>query len=98
MGKKNNRKYSLDFKKQAVALALDIGYAEAGRQLGIPQGSIHGWKTRLEKNGELPMNKKLDKINLADENKRLQKENVELKKVNTILKAAAAFFSQDHLK
>jgi len=98
MGKKNNRKYSLDFKKQAVALALDIGYSKAGGQLGIPHGSIHGWKKQLEISGELPMNGKVDKINLAEENKRLQKENLELKKVNTILKAAAAFFSQDHLK
>jgi hypothetical protein len=34
----------------------------------------------------------------VEEFKRLKAENDKLKKVNQILKAAAAFFSQDHLK
>jgi transposase-like protein len=33
-----------------------------------------------------------------EEFRRIQKENEKLKKVNQILKSAAAFFSQDHLK
>ena len=37
-------------------------------------------------------------VSLNDEVRRLQREVAELKKVNHILKAAAAFFSQDHLK
>ena len=36
--------------------------------------------------------------NAAEELARLRRENNELRKVNHILKAAAAFFSQDHLK
>jgi len=35
---------------------------------------------------------------LVEENRRLQRELAEQKKINHILKAAAAFFSQDHLK
>jgi transposase-like protein len=49
----------------------------------------------------VPTEKKSDsksKSVLEAENKRLQRENEELKKVNYILKRAAAFFSQDHLK
>ena len=43
-------------------------------------------------------NTKKVKVNYEEENRRLQAENAELKKVNHILKAAAAFFSRDHLK
>jgi transposase-like protein len=38
------------------------------------------------------------KVNLEEENRLLQKKVKELEQVNLILKKAAAFFSQDHLK
>lgn len=64
----------------------------AAKQLGISNGAIHAWKRRAEKKSE----KQLSETEL--ENHRLRKENAELKKVNHVLKAAAAFFSQDYLK
>ena len=57
--------------------------------------NIDRWK-KLNDNQE-PQSKK-EKVNLEEENRRLVKENKELKDVNYILKKAAAFFSQDHLK
>ena len=90
--------YTPEFKKQAVELAESIGSTiEAARQLGISDGSIHVWRKRLGKADPKPETKELT-LPEAEELKRLRKEVGELKKVNYILKAAAAFFSQDHLK
>ena len=95
MGKATKRQYTLEFKQQAVELANRIGVGRAAKQLGVCVSNIHGWKAK-EKNQE-PQSAKV-KVNLEEENRRLQKEVDELKKVNQILKRAAAFFSQDHLK
>jgi len=95
MGKRKNRQYTLEFKQQAVGLAIRIGIVRAAEQLGVCVGNIHRWKSDL-KDGK-PESKKVQ-VSLEEENRLLQKENDELKKVNQILKRAAAFFSQDHLK
>jgi transposase len=95
MGKKTNRQYTPEFKQQAAELAIRIGVGRAAEQLGICVANVQRWKSDA-KEGK-PQSKKIEE-NLVDENRRLQKENDELKKVNQILKRAAAFFSQDHLK
>lgn len=95
MGKRVTRKYTSEFKQQAAELAMRIGTTRAARQLGVSVANVHGWREKA-KNKE-PQSK-TEKINLEEEIRRLQKENEELKKVNYILKRAAAFFSQDHLK
>lgn len=88
------RQYSKQFKTEAIELAKSLGnISGAARQLGISDGVIHAWK-RQQSSGN--SDKPLNSVEL--ENLRLRKENAELKKVNHILKAAAAFFSQDHLK
>ena len=95
MGKKGNRQYTLEFKQQAAELANRVGVTKAASQLGVIVGNVQRWKQNL--NNQEPQSKKV-KVNLEEENRRLQRENDELKKVNQILKRAAAFFSQDHLK
>jgi transposase-like protein len=71
----------------------------AAQQLGIPESNIHNWRS-LEKDGVLPsaVLRTGPQPTLEEENRRLQRELTEQKKVNHILKLAAAFFSQDHLK
>lgn len=99
MGIKNKRKYTNDFKQRVVTLANEIGVTEAGRKLDVSPGNIYNWKENLSKIGKVS---KLDMKSQAEsseeELKRLRKENSDLKKANIILKSAAAFFSQDHLK
>ena len=89
------RRYTSEFKQQAAELPNRIGSSKASQQLGVQVQNIKRWK-KLADNQE-PQTKK-EKLNLEEENRRLTKEIKELKDVNYILKKAAAFFSQDHLK
>lgn len=96
---KNQREYTDDFKHRAVELAKEIGVAPAERKLGIPNGNINNWRKRLEKLGRISKSDTKSPTETPEEElKRLRKENSDLKKANLILKSAAAFFSQDHLK
>jgi transposase len=88
--------YTKEFKQQAVELAVSLGsIAGAARQLGVSDVNIHSWKKAFGK-----LQGVQNKINSeqSEELRQLRRENAELKKVNHILKSAAAFFSQDHLK
>ena len=96
MSERKNRKYTAEFKQQAAELATRIGFGKAAVQLGVNVNSIRFWAKKL-KLSEVRENR-ITKTDLEEENRRLQRENDELKKVNHILKRAAAFFSQDHLK
>jgi transposase len=92
------KNYTKEFKLQALELAGQLdSYADAARKLGIEPGRVYAWKAQLKyepkKSGIKPTLSPE-----AEEIKRLRKENEDLKNVNYILKRAAAFFSQDHLK
>lgn len=92
------RKHTAEFKQGALDLAKQLGnITEAARQLGICDSLIHSWKRReRQAQGQTPSPPSAGSV--EEQNARLRRENQELRKVNQILKAAAAFFSQDHLK
>ncbi len=93
--KKKSRKYTEEFKKQAIELAKDLeSMSKAAKQLGISHANLHNWKIKAQESENLES--KMAQTNAAEELKRLRKENSDLKKVNYILKAAAAVFSRDH--
>ena len=88
-----NRKYTVEFKQQAVELADSLGSArKAASQLGIPDVNIHLWKKKLKDLGSGQQESPTEEL------KRLRRENSEQKKVIHILKSAAAFFCQDKSK
>lgn len=96
--KKQNRKsYSEEFKNQAIDLAKEIGTKEAAEKLGINgHQTIGAWlrySKKMEENLEF---RELEEAKA--EIKKLRKEAAEDKKVIAILKDAAAFFCQGHLK
>lgn len=92
------KKYTEDFKRQAVELAesLQSGVA-AAKQLGVSDSLIYSWRVKFKKSETKDGGTALQSGE-SEELKQLRRENAELKKVNYILKSAAAFFSQDHLK
>ena len=99
MAPRIKKTYTKEFRIEALNLAKGLGsYAEAARQLGIQVSLLYSWKTKYNFSIEPTGKPASSAINEAEELRRLRKENEELKKVNYILKRAAAFFSQDHLK
>lgn len=99
MGIKNARRYTDDFKHRVVTLANEIGQAEAARKLGVSTSNVYNWQQKLSTIGRVSKSDTKSPSETSEEElKRLRKENSDLKKANIILKSAAAFFSQDHLK
>jgi transposase-like protein len=90
-----------------VELAKQLGSAtKAAEQLGISDGNIYSWQQKVQQGLSLEHGGRAQPLGSPvvggespeEELRRLRRENVDLKKANYILKAAAAFFSQDHLK
>ncbi|KKZ18230.1 transposase [Serratia marcescens] len=85
------RKFTPDFKKEAVALVTKQGYtaARAAASLGISDKTLHTWVTlaRNQSDGVLSDDERT-------ELKRLRKENKELRLEKEILKKASAFFAK----
>ena len=93
------RRHTLEFKQQALELAQQLGsIAEAARRLGVSESLLYSWKGKFKVSLDPKKKTVKSAMDDAEEIKRLRKENEELKKTNYILKKAAAFFSQDHLK
>jgi transposase len=47
-----SRRYTNEFKSEAVKLGHSVGMSEASRRLGIPDSSLFNW-VRLERTGKL---------------------------------------------
>lgn len=95
------RKYTLEFKQEAVKLVTEQGYsqAQAARNLGVPEGNLHRWVSETRTNSDRGNNKNPIKTN----GKNNESEEIQLlhKKINRlelerdILKKAAAFFARE---
>lgn len=99
MGRKNTDRYDADFKEQAVKLALDLGSnTKAAASLGMSPKTLNAWVLKAKRENYRPNPKGKSVGELEAENAALRKQNRELEQANLILKKAAAFFSQDHIK
>lgn len=93
------RKYTKEFKIEALNLAKELGsYSAAARQLGINDNVLHSWKDKYGISITDKTKSVAASVKESDEVRELKKKIQELEKTNYILKRAAAFFSQDHLK
>ena len=94
--KKKRRKYTQEFKEEAVRLITEQGYqiTEAARNLGVNENMLGRWKREIE-GGEEAAPCLQGGAALQAELDRLRKENKRLKMEREILKKAAAFFAKE---
>ncbi len=93
-----SRRYTDEFKVEAVRLLDAVGVAEASRRLNTSDGNLYKWRDKVAK-GELggvdgkvvPI--KSGPMDLAAENDRLRRELANVKLDLEILKNAAAYFA-----
>ncbi len=92
-GTRTRRKYTEDFKRDAVALVIEQGYkvAEAARSLDIGANLLGRWKREFE---EEASGARLGSDE-QEELKRLRKENRMLRMEKEILKKASQYFAKE---
>lgn len=91
--KKKRRKYSKEFKAEAVKLVLEQGLtrAQASRDLGVAESVLGRWVQLAERDAQ-PGGLTAEE---REELKRLRKEVRILRTEREILKKAAAFFAKE---
>ncbi len=96
MSQKKRRKYSKEFKDEAVKLITEQGYrvSEAARNLGIDSNMLGRWKRESEVD-KVDHSNPVDLAAMESELQRLRKENKRLQMEREILKKAAAFFANE---
>jgi len=87
------KKYTQEFKEQAVELSQKIGTSEASRKLDIPLSNLQRWRSKGH-----TRNSTSDVLKLQKENKRLKKELEEERMIVDMLKKTTAYFSKETLK
>ncbi len=95
------KKYDQEFKGRALRMLAEARPEHAslhatsnhvGRLLGISPDTLRIWFKQTEIDAGVQPGVTTD---IAEENRRLQRENAELRKANEILKAASIFFAKE---
>jgi transposase len=85
------KKYSSQFKEQAVERAKIDGVPKAAKDLGIASPMLYSWIKKHEETGVAFEDQKI----LAAEMAKLKRENARLADENAFLKKAAAYFAKE---
>ena len=103
---RTNRKFSAEFKKEAVALMRrrrgeGVSLNQIGRELDIAPTLLWAWAKKLDGGGTGPMAEpapgRLPDETMEEENRRLRRENAILRQEREFAKKAAAFFLKESL-
>ena len=96
VAKTSNRTYTVEFKKQAISLALrSDAISDTAKRLGIPEGTLATWIRKSKIDGQQHNTKT---VNLVEELHKLRKENARLREEKEILKKAATYFARESEK
>ncbi len=97
MGSNGRKQYSVDFKREAVALVTQQGYTQvaAARNLGINRDMLRRWKGQVTRDGAVVFPGKGQQTPEQAELHRLREENRRLQMEREIVKKAPAFFASE---
>lgn len=95
-----NRRYTDEFKTEAVRLGLSIGGNAAAKRLGIPQSTMTNWVRQSREGAPAAVASAATAIKrpvseLEAENARLRRELASAKLDLEIVKKAAAYFAKE---
>lgn len=93
----SRRKYSTEFKQEAVRLALepDRTVAEVARSLGIDRSMLRAWKVQYEAEGAAAFPGNGRPKASEEEVSKLRRELAQARQERDILKKALAYFAKD---
>ena len=95
------KRYSVEFKKEAVRLLIMEGMTapEVSKKLGVSSNMLYRWKSVYleELGGDAEAEQGASPAEMAEEIERLRKELGREKRINEILKKTVSYFSKDAL-
>jgi transposase len=86
------KKYSPQFKDQALERAAKDGIRQTAKDLEITEATLYSWKMKRCQGNDSLENQKLQQAELA----RLKREVAQLAEENAFLKKAAAYFAKEN--
>jgi transposase len=93
------RKYTDEFKVEAIRLAESVGFAAAAKRLGVSDGNLRNWVDRGHGGKREPAESakpaKKTLAELESENNRLRRELESTQLDLEIVKKAAAYFAKE---
>ena len=94
---KGRKKYSQEFKREAVVLVLEHGYSceAAGRSLGVRGALVGRWRREIEAKAEEAFPGKGKRSGDQQRIHELEAENRRLRMEKEILKKATVFFAKE---
>jgi len=94
---RTRKKYSREFKEDAVRLVTEQGYgqSEAARNLGIDRGMLARWIKEFQADESEAFRGNGKRTQEQEELHRLREENRHLKQERELLKKATAFFARE---
>lgn len=93
--KRARRKFTKEFKQEAVRLCERKPVVEAAESLGIAPELLYRWRRELEAEGDDAFRGNGNRTALEEELYRLRKENADLREEKEILKKASAYFAKN---
>ena len=89
-GSVSRKRYSAEYKAEALALAERIGVSAAARELGLHDSQLYAWRTKAR----FERDRSAVERELAAENVRLKRQLSEQAEELAIVKKAAAYFAK----
>ena len=85
------KKYSPQFKDQALERATKDSVPQAAKDLGIPEPMLYSWRAKQRRGGQPLEQQKLQQAEVS----RLKRENARLEEENAFLKKVATYFTKE---